>query len=316
MFIVSIDLELAWGFNYELLKNSRIALKYVSIIKERSRRNVRTLLGYSERFNIPFTWGIVGHLFLPSCSRVSDSLSHPDMPRPELDAGKDWYANDPCSDLNASPSWYGSDLIEQILKSETKHEIASHSFSHVDFSRCSREVALSEIRKCKEIMKEYNVEPKTFIFPEDKVGHLDILREEGFKLFRFKPEYPWHNVSLGRAPARFLTLLDSVQETVSPKVSEPIEASGLIGLPWSLLFQSSHQRARAIDVVRLITAARRGVDKAVSENRIFHLTMHDYLEDDRLIYALSSVLSYVSKLRDRDRLHAETMYSGLSANGK
>jgi len=41
IFMVSIDLELAWGFNYELLKGSRIAEKYLRIIRERSRKNIR-----------------------------------------------------------------------------------------------------------------------------------------------------------------------------------------------------------------------------------------------------------------------------------
>jgi hypothetical protein len=80
VFMVSVDLELAWGFNYELLVGSKIAYKYLKIIKERSRRNVKKLLELSEEYRIPFTWGIVGHLFLPSCSRGENCLPYPDMP--------------------------------------------------------------------------------------------------------------------------------------------------------------------------------------------------------------------------------------------
>ncbi len=41
IFMVSVDLELAWGFNQELLEGSRIAERYLRVIKERSRKNVR-----------------------------------------------------------------------------------------------------------------------------------------------------------------------------------------------------------------------------------------------------------------------------------
>ena len=85
--ILSIDLELAWGFNYELLKNSAVADKYLNRISRESRRNVEKLLELSEKYQVPYTWGIVGHLFLSSCE-CKDGLPHLDMPRPDIDVDK------------------------------------------------------------------------------------------------------------------------------------------------------------------------------------------------------------------------------------
>ncbi|HDJ89242.1 MAG TPA: hypothetical protein ENG40_00935, partial [Thermoprotei archaeon] len=60
--IVSIDLELAWGLNYRILRDPSSARVYLKIIKRRSRRNIDILLKFSRRFRIPFTWGVVGGL--------------------------------------------------------------------------------------------------------------------------------------------------------------------------------------------------------------------------------------------------------------
>jgi peptidoglycan/xylan/chitin deacetylase (PgdA/CDA1 family) len=299
--IFSVDLELAWGFNY-LLKGSRLASQYLSIIREKSRRNVERLLEFSERFDIPITWGIVGHLFLSSCVRDDKGLPHPDMARPVLDVSKDWYSNDPCLDIGVEPLWYGSDLVQQIMESKIDHEIACHSFSHVDFSRCSKDVALSEIRKCKDIMKDYAIEPRTFIFPKDRVGHLSVLKQEGFKIFRF-------GIRPSQYDSGFLYLPNSLyiptKEIICPSLGNTIEAGGLVGVPWSLFFQSPFPHN--LGAMRLLMAARRGVDRVASEHKIFHITIHDYLEDDSLIHVLSNIFSHVSKLRDRKKLTTQTM---------
>jgi hypothetical protein len=94
-------------------------------------------------------------------------------------------------------------------------------------------------------------------------------------------------------------------ETIAPKIGKPIELAGMIGIPSFLLFQSSH----SIDATRLLIAARRGINKAISERSIFHLTMHDYLETDQLIDSLSKVLNHVARMRDENVIQAETIHS-------
>jgi peptidoglycan/xylan/chitin deacetylase (PgdA/CDA1 family) len=296
IFMVSIDLELAWGFNYELLKGSSIAEKYLRIIKERSRKNVKKLLELSERFKVPFMWGIVGHLFLSSCTRDENGLPHPDMSRPALDVNKDWYFNDPCSNIFDEPLWYGTDIIKQILESGIEQEIACHSFSHVDFSKCSKEVALVEVRKCKEVMKDFDIEPKSFIFPKNKIGHLDVLEQEGFRAFRFKPK---HRL---KYPLRKLS--SPVVETLFPIMTNPFIFKNLVGIPSSLLFQSSNK----YDTLRLELAAKRGISLSIKNKKIFHITMHDYLETDNLLQSLSKILAYVKRLREQESINVMTMY--------
>jgi hypothetical protein len=75
-------------------------------------------------------------------------------------------------------------------------------------------------------------------------------------------------------------------------------------VPSSLLFQSPHN----YDTLRLQLAVKRGIDRSINERKIFHITMHDYLETDHLLVALSKILSYAVKMRNRGKLNIMTMY--------
>ena len=290
--IISIDLEFAWGINYGLPRGLPSTCRYLKIVKRRSRRNVDKLLKFSERFNTPFTWGVVGGL-LKSLSKNNFS-SYLDI-LSKFKLNKDLYMDEKI--------WYGADIVEKIIESKVEHEIACHSFSHIDLSRCSRNTALKEIRKCKGVMRDYGVNPKTFIFPGNEIGYLDLLKQEGFKIFRLNGEGVCNNYY----PRYFLhcTLANMVRDLLFPSIVSPILVNGLVGIPSSLYFQSPYN----VDVFRMQVVAIRGINRAVERKEIFHITMHDYLETDLLLNIFLKVLSYAVKLRDQGKLNIETMNS-------
>src|ERR1700755_703840 len=88
--------------------------------------------------------------------------------------------------LAAEPLWYGRDMVEKILAAEPKHDVGSHSFSHVIFgdAGCTREVAEAEVRKCVELAGAMGLKLESFVFPRNQLGHLDVLREQGFRITR------------------------------------------------------------------------------------------------------------------------------------
>jgi hypothetical protein len=49
---------------------------------------------------------------------------------------------------------------------------------------CSRETARSEVTACLELAREFGITMRSFAFPRDQVGHLDVLREHGFTCYR------------------------------------------------------------------------------------------------------------------------------------
>ena len=141
------------------------------------RQVIYRLLKLIEDYGIRATWAVVGHLFLSECQSV-DGHKHPEITRPPYSwFEKDWFDADPCSDENAHPMWYGRDIVARILKCTVPQEIGSHTFSHIIVGDpdCRPEDFDSELRRCRQLAKSHGITLKSFVFPRNSVGHLNVL---------------------------------------------------------------------------------------------------------------------------------------------
>ena len=188
--LISSDFELAWAWRYS--KNFNNAFSVAIQMAKQERDNIPGIVSLCEQYNIPITWATVGHLFLQSCEN-ENGIAHAAMPRLNhfenqywKFSGKDWYEYDPCTNLETDPEWYCPDLIKIIQDSKVNHEIACHTFSHIDCrdSICSPSVMRAELRKCKELAEGFGVQLSSFVHPGHTIGNLDVLKEEGFTNFR------------------------------------------------------------------------------------------------------------------------------------
>ena len=172
-FVFSLDTELVWG-SFDVGGLERYREQYLE-----TRKQIRRLLGLLDRYRIPATWAFVGHLLLDHCERRGGT-THEDVLRPRHAwFDEDWHALDPGTDVYRDPLWYGSDILKAVLAAETLHEIASHTFSHVIVgdAACTREIARSQLLKCRELHERWGLELKSVVFPRNRVAHLDVLRE-------------------------------------------------------------------------------------------------------------------------------------------
>lgn len=188
--LISADFELAWAWQHS--KNVRDPLKLAKQKAMQERENLPKIVKLCEQFSIPITWATVGHLFLDSCKKEAE-FPHANLPKVKhfennfwKFTGKDWFENDPCTDLNHAPEWYCPDLIKMITGSTVDHEIGCHTFSHIDCSDkiCSPESIRAELKECKKIAKDWNIQLKSFVHPGHTIGNLDELANEGFTNFR------------------------------------------------------------------------------------------------------------------------------------
>jgi peptidoglycan/xylan/chitin deacetylase (PgdA/CDA1 family) len=188
--VISADFELAWAWRYakgfmnpytEAIGHARTA-----------RHNIPKILKLCEEYRLPITWATVGHLFLYSCSKEGH-WAHADIQRIpyheneywKYDRG-DWFDDDPCTDLHTSPEWYAPDLVKLILESKIKHEIACHTFSHIDCrdTVCDPRILKHEVQFCRDSAAKYGIELKTFVHPGHTIGNLQTLHELGFRSYR------------------------------------------------------------------------------------------------------------------------------------
>jgi len=182
---ISADLELCWawrGCDSEDWERRAVV----------ERANVPSILRLLDEQGIPITWATVGHLFLQSCSRGHEGIAHPRMARPVANRvwTGDWYAHDPCSNVGSAPGWYAPDLIRMIQSSKVRHEIGTHSFSHIDFSKdtSTEELVRQEIQACIAAMDPFGVKPRSLVFCFNRMGHhyLDLLYQLGIIAVRHR----------------------------------------------------------------------------------------------------------------------------------
>ena len=290
IFIISLDVELIWGYTSEPTNKS------ISLMKnddKNGRGCIDSLLNLFEKHNTPATWAVVGHLFLDNC-KCEDGIPHKDMPKFK----ENWYSSDPCTDIQRDPLYYGKDIVEKILSNRIEHEIGYHSFSHVPFSECSREVAEAEIKEGVRLAKEFGITFKSFVFPENKIGHVDILRENGFKIYRGE--------NLGRYDLNQSFLIRKFNGGIDKVIAPPAEPKWMDGIweiPSSMMFCDPQVK------FSVLPKAKIGLYRAIRSKKIFHIFLHPHnlllypsLKDD-----LDRFLGVVAKKRDEGKIEVMTM---------
>ncbi len=300
--IISIDAELAWGsHNLKTLFKERISSSRSSWIK---------ILDLFDRYEIPATWAIVGHLFLNRCDGVHKGHS----------AGKDWFHRDPGGVIDENPNWFGIDLINQILEAEMNHEIGCHSFSHVEFDSAKRDVVESELQHCLEAAKKMNVDLKSFVFPKNKIGYQNLLKKYGFTCYRgLKPPSWYDKISLQRRGVitenirKGSKFLDFTVIRTKPIIVNPIiDEFGLINIPASLKVFSFEGKAREIsdklfgDPVWF--KIKKGINFITKNKGILHLWFHpNDLTQEKDFKRLVKILRFINKKKKETDLEVKTM---------
>lgn len=75
-------------------------------------------------------------------------------------------------------------IIELILRSPIKHDIGAHGYYHNSFTMLSAPEAENELRMISIGMKKFNIKPTSFVFPKNKIAHLNLLEKYGYTCFR------------------------------------------------------------------------------------------------------------------------------------
>jgi peptidoglycan/xylan/chitin deacetylase (PgdA/CDA1 family) len=313
VFTISLDFELLWG-SFDSGKHRKFIARLARNggAFDTTRSIVDRLLELFRKYEVRVTWATVGHLFLDRCE-MQNGVKHADMPRPKHSwFARDWYAYDPCSDFRTEPLWYGRDMIEKILAAEPRHDVGSHSFSHVIFSDagCTAEVAEGEIRKCVELARSFDLKMKSFVFPRNQAGHLDILRKYGFSVTRGNPPF-WFFKFRNRTLRRMGHVIDDVL-AITPDCGLPEKsASGIWVAPVSMFLQSMDGARRLIPGSSRIRKAVRGIERAIREQSMFHLSFHPTenlcFQTDQMFDVLEKIVAHAARRRDEGKLQVMTM---------
>ena len=284
--VISIDTALGWGvYDRDNTSIQRI---------DRAREGWRRLLSVLNEYRLPATWAVVGRLFRSDCD--SRHVTHPAL--------GEWLDDDHARDgrLGRRTLQVAPGLLREIASSSVSHEIASHTFSYVPFGEpwVDRELATAELVASIEAASELPCALTSITFPRDSVGHLETLFDWGFICYRGRPARPSTDVSFG-------------DELGEPPLSEPhVDEYGLVNVPGSMSLCEpipAERRARTDALADpTVQRVRRGVDRAVREDGVFHLTVRPRdVVTNYDIQRVESVCSYLDVRRRETGLDVVTM---------
>ncbi len=302
-FTISLDTELAWGW----IDSPKRKL-YDPLFRS-ARENVDRLLELFDKYNIPATWAVVGKMIdYEGASESHDRFQVSDF-YPGLDS-RSLYSNSDLHNEHFSLLLF-PEVIDKIRNSRAAHEIGAHSYSHIVFTSVSeehREIIDKDLSRMVTSLKAYGISPDSFVFPRNKVGHLDLLKSYGFKRYRDKDPILDHKTSiLDKLLNNLIQILP-----ISPQVGKAeYDANGLIKIPGGLLFRQTHLGLKKNIPISLTTAkAIMGLKSAYKKNGIFHLWFHPFnfgTNTEKHFKAFEKVLSKASTLRAQDKLEIKTM---------
>jgi len=306
-----VDTELAWGSVHR--KQSQRNLE----LHKGEREIVRRLLSLFGRYRIKATWAFVGHLFLERCRRTGRD-SHNSVLQPNYRRHSEgWLVYDPYSDVKTDPLYYAPDIVDAVVKAHPRHEVASHTFTHVILGDpgCSREVAYSQLEACRRLASERNLPMTSVVFPRNSVGHLDVLCELEFTGFR-GIEQSWYRsvyaLSGLRKACHYLDRLAALTPPAYTRLScyrNNADGLWLVNLPASMLYAPYGGVWNLVPLSRRVLQAKKGVLAAVSKKGLFHLWFHpSNLATSALLWeGLEEILGFIAAEIRKGGLESRTM---------
>ncbi len=305
VFTLSLDFELAWGSRD--LVDDVTQLEAMSVLTR--ERVFQPLLDLFSRTGVVGTWATVGHLFLDRARRTGGAL-HPGHPTPRHAWRPDWLADVPEGDERSAPAWVGRSLVERLR--DAGQEVGSHAFTHVIFGDpgCSRAVADAELARCVAEAESLGIQLRSFVFPRNVPGHLDLLKKHGFTSWRSHERAWWRRDGLPAPLMRAGHLLDAVSGRRAPPGFPEKDAHGLWQLPASAVFLPVDGARRFLPMRQRIRRAVAGMDAASRQRGICHLYIHPInfaTDPDRMLRGLTTVLEEAARRRDRGALDIWSM---------
>lgn len=277
LFILSLDTEIAWGTAAaDLPRYARCFDDYRSIL--------RRLIALLDAYDIPATWAVVAHLFL----QPGDERARLPGERP--------------------PAWYhGPDVIEAIRAARTAHEIGTHTFTHIyaDDPATTVDQWRAQLDMATAIHREYGLTIRSLVYPGNRLAYLDLLPEYGIIAYR-GVEQTWYGRDRGpfHLLDRALALPPPTYDLAGLRVNDR-----LVNLPASQFLLAYDGVRGWIPSAARVRQSRRGLDRAVERDHLFHLWFHPFNlgTSERMFAVLEQILRDVARRRDAGALRVLTM---------
>ena len=314
--VLSYDFELAWAS-----RNSDFYASDTGARHEKTYQTIGEILSVLTKYNIPSTWATVGGILLKD---DWDFGAHPPPPLSYDWFTGDWYAIPTTTHPNHN-RYYAPELVEQILNTPGQ-ELGCHTFTHTYAAELatSRKAFNYEIAACVQAAKAWNIELKSFVYPRNMVGYIDILKQHRFTNYRsLNTEWYWlgHRFPTSSRYARglqriwpyFMSALRYADEalTIAPKPYPlHIDEFGLVELQHSAFLPGYTGVSKYVSANQRVNRIKKGMLAAAKNNTFLSIYFHphnfNYRRSDCITF-FAKICRDAAELREKGLINIMTM---------
>lgn len=286
-FILSFDCEGKWGVADHLGGFHR------SLTDARLRRAYGQIVELLDQFSIPATFAFVG------CFAEEETGLRRLMPQLRaLEVTAPHYLGPALTDMTegSREGWHGGWAVQQVAASHTSHEIALHGVTHVPWTELDRNGVSEELKLLAEMETPVR-NARTFIYPRNKIAHVDALAAAGIAGYRLA----------ARKRSRLASLASEFNVFARPE-DDPVGHTPPVAIPAGFFvnWQSGARRMVPGDVSLL--RARRLLETAGRTGGVVHYWMHpeNIATAPATLNLLRGIVELASRARDAGRCEVLT----------
>ena len=292
-FIISLDCEDYWG----IADNDRdIATSFITESSLVSAYD--SLVKALALYEMPATFAFVMALTLKKAELLEWMHRLTDV---QVD-GANWMRNFRRAQSKGSfEGWFCPEAFD-LVRDIAMHEIGCHGLRHVPVGNMgvASEDVRYELATAGELACRKGIQLKTFVFPRNQIGHLDLLVENGYRGFRNIHPLEGRHGRLGNL-IRELNVREQSQD------AEPLR-SGLVSIPGGYFLNWKRGFRTLVPEAATLLRWRSILNDAVANDRValLYLHPHNLISGPRTLELFCGVLRIASKLRESKGLKITT----------
>jgi peptidoglycan/xylan/chitin deacetylase (PgdA/CDA1 family) len=285
-FIVSLDCEGKWGmadklqpYHHRALTDAALARVYDDIVDMFGRHDIPATFAFVLAFVMnEAERAKFAHLFEVDDRQTGGWLSYF---RDARRAGK-------------VDGWFQPRALDSVQR-HAQHEIACHGFCHRSLAdgALSPDQARDELDAAELVAQHKGLTLRTFVYPRNKVGNLEVLAEKGYLGYRAERPHPPGRRARLRALAEELNLWPRPEEAIAPGPGQ------VTCIPAGFFFNWRFGPRRAVPGRVTVRRWKTLLERTAANGGVAHLWLHPH----NLITApdtretLEPVLAHAAALR-------------------
>ncbi len=254
---------------------------------------LRRLIDLIDRYNIPTTWAVVGQLMLKPDDKRSLIMASPGMDM------VNWF--------------HAPYVVEWIRTAKTKHEIGTHTFSHVytDDPDTTQDYWEFELQQVAKLYRQLKLPvARSIVYPRNQIKYIDTLSKYGIIAYRgIEGHRPRERRGIAHLMNRALALPPPTYNLQACKVSDK-----LVNLPASQFLLAYDGIRSRIPTASRVRQAHLGLEQAARKNELYHLWFHPFNlgTSPSMFEALEQILQLVSTMCEQGKIQVLTMEQAAS----